>query len=93
MEFGIFDESHRYKTKHSMGWRIAMNGRIRFKLQVTATPRFHSLYEWCFQTTWLFSGAREDPEDETVMEMHRADALYSMVNSWIHAIQTADEDT
>jgi hypothetical protein len=28
---------------------------------------------------WLFSGEPEDPEDETVMEMHSADALYSTV--------------
>ena len=48
--FGIFDESHRYKTKTSVGWQIAMNAKIGFKLQVTATPEFHSLYDWCFQT-------------------------------------------
>jgi len=52
--FGIFDDSHRYKTKHSVGWQIAMNARIGFKLQVTATLGFHSLYEWCFQTIRLF---------------------------------------
>jgi hypothetical protein len=44
--FGIFDKSHRYKTKNSVGWRIAMNARIGFKLQVTATQGFHSLYDW-----------------------------------------------
>jgi len=52
--FGIFDESHRYKTTSSVGRRIAMNERIGFKLQVTARPGFHSLYDWCFQTMWLF---------------------------------------
>jgi SNF2 family DNA or RNA helicase len=36
--FGIVDESHRYKTNNSVGWRIAMNARIAFKLQLTATP-------------------------------------------------------
>jgi SNF2 family DNA or RNA helicase len=46
--FGIFDESHRYKTKNSKAWRIATNARIGFKLQVTATPGFHSLYNWCY---------------------------------------------
>jgi len=45
--FGIFDQSHRYKTKNSMGWRIATNAKIGFKLPVTATPGFHSLYDWC----------------------------------------------
>jgi hypothetical protein len=44
--FGIFDKSHRYKTKTSVGWQIAINGRIGFTLQLTATPAFHSLYDW-----------------------------------------------
>jgi hypothetical protein len=69
-----------------------MNARIGFKLQVTATPGFHSLYEWCFLTMWLFSGVPEDPEDETVMEMHGADALYSAVKSLMHAIWTEDKE-
>jgi len=30
--FGIFDESHRYKTKNSMDWQIAMNVKVGFKL-------------------------------------------------------------
>jgi len=90
--FGIFDESHQYKTKNSVGWRIAMNGRIGCKLQVTATPGFHSLYDWCYQAMWLFSGAPEDPEDETVMEKHSADALYSAVKSLMHAIRAEDEE-
>ena len=53
---------------------------------------FHSLYDWCHQTMWLFSGAPEDPEDEIVMEMHEADALYSAVKSLMHAIRTEDQD-
>jgi hypothetical protein len=28
--FGIFDESHQYKTKKNDGWQIAMNERIGF---------------------------------------------------------------
>jgi hypothetical protein len=48
--FGIVDESHRYKTKNSVGWRIATNARNGFKLQVTATLGFHSLYDWCYRT-------------------------------------------
>jgi len=49
--------SHWYKTENSAGWHIAMNVKIRFKLQVTASPGFHSLYDWCYQAMWLFSGA------------------------------------
>jgi len=90
--FGIFDESHRYKTKNSVGWQIEMNAKIGFKLRVTATPGFHSLYDWCFQMMWLFSGAPEDPEDDTVMEKHGAEALCSAAKSLMHAIQTKDEE-
>jgi hypothetical protein len=42
---------------------------------------------------WLFSGTPEDPEDETVMEMHGASALYSTVKSLMDAIGTEDQDT
>jgi hypothetical protein len=34
----------------------------------------------------------EDPEDNAVMEMHGADALYSAVKSLMHAIQTEDDE-
>jgi hypothetical protein len=76
----------------SVGWRIAKNAKIGFKRQVTATPGFHSLYDWRYQPMWLLSGAPEDPEDETVMEMHGADALYSAVKSLMHAFRTEDQD-
>jgi hypothetical protein len=51
--FGIFDESHRYKMQNSVGWQIVMNAKMGFKLQVTATLGFHSLYDRCYQTMWL----------------------------------------
>ena len=35
---------------------------------------------------WLFSGVPDDLEDDTVMEQHGADALYSPVKSLMHAI-------
>jgi len=41
---------------------------------------------------WLVSGTPEDPEDDTVMQMHGADALYSAVESLMHAIRTEDQD-
>jgi len=89
---GIFDESHRYKKQNSLGFRIAPNTTIGFKLQVTATPGFHSLYDWCYPTVWLFSGAPDDSEDDAVMEKHGTNVLYSDVKSLIHAIRTEDED-
>ena len=58
-----------------MGWQIAMIAKIGFKFQVTATPGFHSLYDWCYQTLWLFPGVPDDPEDNTVMDKHGAEAL------------------
>ena len=90
--FDIFDESHRYKTKNSEGWLIAMNAEIGIKLQVTATPGLYSLYNWSYQMLWLFSGVPDNPEDNTVMGKHGADATYSAVMSLMHAIQTEDED-
>jgi hypothetical protein len=45
-----------------------MNTKIGLKLQVTATPGFHSRYDWCFQMMWLFSGTPDDPEHDNVME-------------------------
>jgi len=75
-----------------VGWQIAMNAKIGLKLQVTATPGFNSLYDWCFQTMWLFSGGPEDPEDDTGMEKHGAETLYSAVKSLMHAMRTKDEE-
>jgi len=92
LSFGIVDESHRYMTKNSVGWRTAMNAKIGFKLHVTATLGFHSLYDWCFQTMWQFSGAPDDPEDDTVMEKHGAEALYLAVKSLMHAIRTGNKE-
>jgi len=75
-----------------VGWQIALHAKIGFKRQVTATPGFDSLYNWCLQTMWLFSGALEDSENDTVMGKHGAEALYSTVKSLMHAIQTKDEE-
>jgi len=41
----------------------------------------------------LFSGAPENPENDTVMEKHGAEVLYSTVKSLIHAIQTEDKES
>ena len=54
--------------KYSVGCRIAINTRNGSKLPVTVMVRFNSLYDWCFQAMWLFSGAPADPENETVMK-------------------------
>jgi len=40
---------------------------------------------------WLFSGEPDDPENDTEMEKHVAAALYSTVDSVMHAIWTEDE--
>jgi hypothetical protein len=89
---GMFDRSYRYKTKNSVGWRFVINVRIGFKLQATTIPGFHSLYDCCFQTMWVFSGALDDLEDETWMEQHGTEALNSTVKSLMHAFRTEAQD-
>jgi hypothetical protein len=41
---------------------------------------------------WLVSGASEHPVDNTGMEKHSAEALYSGAKSLMHAIWTKDEE-
>jgi hypothetical protein len=43
--FGMCDQSHQCKTNSSVGWQIAMEAKIGFKLRVTATAGFCSLYD------------------------------------------------
>ena len=74
-----------------MGWQIAMNVKIGFKPHVTAAPGFHTLYDWCYQTMWVFSGVPGNTEDEIGMEMDGADAMYCTVKSIMHPIRTEDE--
>jgi hypothetical protein len=69
-----------------------MNAKIGLKLQVTATPSFHLLYDWCFQTIRLCSDMPEGPEDDIVMEKRGAEALYSAVKCGLHIVQTIDAD-
>jgi hypothetical protein len=93
LSFQIFDVSDQDKTKNSIGWRIPVKARNGFKLQVTTTPGFHSLCEWCFLTMWQFSGAPEDPDNETVLAKPSADAVVSAVKGLMNAIRTGDQDT
>jgi hypothetical protein len=51
-----------------VGCRVAINARFGLEHQVTATPGFHSPYDWYFQTMWLISDAPEDSDDDTIME-------------------------
>jgi hypothetical protein len=41
---------------------------------------------------WLSSGTPEDPANDTVMEQHGADALFSTVKRLMHAIRTEDDE-
>jgi len=91
--FAIFDESHLYKTTDSLGWQIAMKGRIGFEPWVTAMLGCHWVSDWGYRTMWLCSGAPGDPEDDTGIEKHDAEVLHSAVRSVMHAIQTEDEQT
>ena len=86
--FGNCDESYWYKMKNTVGRQKSMNKRIAFKIQVTAMPGFHSLYDWCYQAMWLFSGEPEDREDHTMMEQLGAEVRNSTMMSLMHAIRT-----
>jgi len=90
--FGICDKFHQYMTRNSVGSQFVTNARIVFNFQVTATPGLHWLNDWWYQTLWLFSGASDNPEDDTVMEKHGKEALYSAVKSLMQAIHTEDKE-
>jgi len=90
MELGIFDQFHPYKTKNSVRRHCAMKVRTGLILQVTVMLGFESLYDWCYLMIWLFSGAPGDPENNTVMENHDADVLYSTVLSLMYTIWNTD---
>jgi hypothetical protein len=52
----------------SAGWQIANNAKNIFRFPFTASLGFDSLYDWYCHTMWVFSGAPDDPEDNTIME-------------------------
>jgi len=73
-------------------WEIAMKASNGFKLLVTATPGFHSQYDWHCQIMWLYPGVPDNAEDDTLMETHGAEAFDTTIKSVMHAIQTEDKD-
>jgi hypothetical protein len=79
--------------KNIVGCQIAMNARIGLECQVTATLGFHSLYDWYFQMMWLKLDAPKDSEDDTAMENHGPELVYSTVTSLMYAIRTEDHNT
>jgi len=64
-------------TKNGMGWRIVTIARIRFKTQLTGTPRSSSLYDWSVLKMWLFSDAPDYAADNPVRQMNGANVLRS----------------
>ena len=66
--FRIFHESHWSTTTNCVGLQIAMNAQVGFKLQVTTTPGFNSIWDGCYQMMWLFRGVHDDTEDDTETE-------------------------
>jgi hypothetical protein len=90
--FTIFDESHWYKGRDSQRWSVAIEAKIEFKLQVTATPAYHTLNDWVNQTIWLFSGAPIRPEDKILMELHGAEAFQVAVRSLTQGIRSDDDE-
>ena len=72
--WGIFDESHRYKGPKSIGWKVVSKADIGFKVQVTATPAYHSLRDWAHLMRWLFA-IPEVAEDLDAVAKHGPAAL------------------
>jgi len=92
LSFCPFDKFHPFQTKHGVGWLIAMKARIWFKLQVTATTRFLSLFDLCYQSLWLIPAPSEHAVEDVAMPLHGAEVLYSAVKSLMHAIWTGREE-
>jgi len=69
-----------------------MNAKIGFKRQVTATPGFHSLFDMSHQKMRLFPGVPDNPENDTGIEKHSADAMHYAMKSPMHAIPAKDEE-
>jgi len=51
-----------------------MKASIGFQLGVTAMTVFHPLFDCCYPILWQLSYAPENPNDDTVMEQHVAEA-------------------
>jgi len=83
----IFDVCQWYKTNYSCWWNL-IKAWVGFNLQVAATMGFHLLFDCCYLTMWMFSGASGNSEDDPVMKNLCTDILYSMMKSLMHAIQT-----
>jgi len=89
--FTIVDEFHWFNTTNNVGWQIRMKSTIGFKLWVTAMPGFCWLFDRCYQLMMLISGAPEDWEDDTVIEMHSAETQCSAEWILMHGIEPEDE--
>ena len=78
MSWGIFEENYRYKGPKSIGWKVVSEVDIGFKVQVTATPAYHSLRDWAHLTHWLFA-IPELAEDPDAVAKHGPAALEKAV--------------
>lgn len=67
-----------------------IKAKTGFKLYHAVMLGIESVHDWCHQMMWLFSHVPRDPED-TVMEKHGAEALYSAVKFLMHTLCTQDE--
>ena len=84
--WGIFDESHRYKGAKSRGWKVAFRAAIGFKVQVTATPAYHSLQDWTNLARWLFT-IPEQLENPAAVDLHGPEALAKAVADVLYAVR------
>ena len=87
--WGIFDESHRYKGAKSLGFKVAREAMIGFKIQATATPAYHSLRDWGSTTSWLFT-IPQDVQDAEAVESHGPQAMVTAVRDLELAVRRGD---
>ena len=83
--WGISDESHRFKGPKSIGWKVVSEADIGFKVQVTATPAYHSLRDWANITRWLFA-IPEVAEDPDAVAKHGPAALEKAIMDIQYAV-------
>ena len=87
--WGIFDESQRYKGSNSIGFKVARDAMIGFKIQATATPAYHSLRDWGSTTCWLFRMPL-DVQDTDVVNNHGAQAMVNAVRELELSVKRGD---
>jgi len=71
-----------------LGWQCELDSNFNPQLR----RDFYSLYDWCYQMIWVFSGAPENTENNTMMENNGAETVYCAARGLMQAIWTEDAE-